>query len=115
MTKNATAIPVSAPTPNRDSLPTPNQDSSSSAADTLALDKLCSSVTERELFLKEYQGPINQRVQMIRSERMKTGNGNLNSAALYQMGQKEIWASLPLEVKDGLKEQARRINSNAKR
>lgn len=107
MTKNATDIPVSAPTPNRDS--------PSSAADTLALDKLCSSVTERELFLKEYQGPINQRVQWIRSERMKTGNGNLNSAALYQVGQKEIWASLPLEAKDGLKEQARIINNNAQR
>lgn len=66
-----------------------------SSADTLALDRLCGPVTPRDLFHKRYENPISERVQAVRSERKKSGNGTLNSAGIYQTCESQMWAALP--------------------
>ena len=83
----------------------------SSAAAIPVLDKLCSGVTDREVFLEEYGELISERRKMVLSERMESG-GTLNSAAIYQEVQEEVWTSLPLTTREEFKEKARVINSD---
>jgi len=84
---------------------------SSSTAAIPILDKLCSGVTDRELFKKEYEAPINQRKETLRSERLEHG-GTLNPAAIYQRAQKDVWEALPADAKEDLKEKAHALNSD---
>ncbi|KAE9382608.1 hypothetical protein BT96DRAFT_952059, partial [Gymnopus androsaceus JB14] len=84
---------------------------STSAATLPVLDKLCSGVTERELFLEDFQESINERKNSIRSELSMNG-GTFNAGAVFQKAQKEVWDSLPAEQKIQLKEKAQVLNSD---
>lgn len=76
------------------------------------LDKLCSGITGRDLFLKEFQEPISEEIGRVRAERIATGEGTLNSAGIYQHVQRDMWESLPTESKGELAKKAQALNSD---
>lgn len=90
-------------------------DQSSLAATLPFLDKLCSGVSVREFFLKEYGKEIDERVKILRAERVASGEGTLNPAGIFQEVQKKLWLSLSSETKDELKRKVQALNSDTKR
>lgn len=92
------------------------RDDQSSLAPTLPfLDKLCSGISVREFFLKEYGKEIDEHVKILRAERIASGEGTLNPAGIFQEVQKKLWLSLSPETKDELKKRAQELNSDTKR
>ncbi|KAE9398931.1 hypothetical protein BT96DRAFT_939742 [Gymnopus androsaceus JB14] len=91
--------------------PVVDEGASSLAAAIPVLDKLCSGITDWEVFLEEYGELIGGWRKMVLSEQMES-SGTLNGAAIYQEVQKEVWTLLPLTTREEFKEKARVINSN---
>lgn len=76
------------------------------------LDKLCSGVSGWDIFSKEFQAPISDEIERVHTERMATGEGTLNTAAIYQQVRKNLWESLPTESKHDLEKKAQALNSD---
>lgn len=82
------------------------------AATLPLLDKLCSGMSARELFLKEYRKLIDEHARVLRDERIASGEGTLNPGAIFQTAQNRLWLSLPSEAKDELMKKVRVLNSD---
>lgn len=91
--------------------PSSSSASSSSSAAIPVLDKLCSGLTDREVFRNEYKDDISSRQTALRSQRVQQG-GSLNSAGIYQTAAKEVWEALPDTKKQFFKDKAKALNSD---
>lgn len=113
---NETQTPVNDDPINGISITAGARDNKSSPAVALPLlDKLCSGMSVRELFLREYGDLIDEHARILRDERIASGEGTLNAAGIFQTVQKKLWLSLPSEAKEKLETKAQELNSNIQR
>lgn len=87
----------------------------SSTATLSVVDKLCSGITDREVFFEEYDKPIDEHIEKVRAERVASGEGSHNRGAIRQEVQNKLWKALPSEIRDEMNKKAQMSNSDTKR